>query len=103
MLKKLNCWEFKNCGREEGGVNTEEFGICPASQSMEFDEVNDGINGGRFCWVVEGTVCNGELQGNRMDKLKDCLNCDFLKTVNQEQGRDFALTLKQILEKFYSP
>ncbi len=26
----LNCWEFKGCGREEGGRNAHERGICPA-------------------------------------------------------------------------
>ena len=99
MLKKINCWEFKNCGREEGGVITDKFGVCPAAQSMEFDEVNGGVSGGRFCWGIDGTVCHGELQGNRIEKLKDCLECDFLKNVNQEEGRDFKLTPKQCSEK----
>jgi len=99
MLEKLNCWEFKNCGREEGGVSADEFGVCPAAQSTKFDEANYGINGGRFCWGIDGTVCDGKLQGNRIEKLKDCLACDFLKNVNQEEGRDFKLTPKQCSEK----
>ncbi|MGD0283853.1 MAG: two-CW domain-containing protein, partial [Dissulfurispiraceae bacterium] len=26
----MNCWEFKKCGREMGGVNIEQLGVCPA-------------------------------------------------------------------------
>jgi hypothetical protein len=24
----INCWEFKNCGREKDGVNEKELGQC---------------------------------------------------------------------------
>ena len=26
----MNCWEFKKCGREGGGVKSIELGTCPA-------------------------------------------------------------------------
>ena len=99
MLEKINCWEFKNCGREQGGVHADEFGVCPAAQSIEFDEVNYGKNGGRFCWGIEGTFCDGKLQGSRIEKLQDCLACNFLKNVNEDEGRSFTLTPIQLLEK----
>jgi hypothetical protein len=91
-MKKINCWEFFNCGREPGGEKVEELGICPAAISTEFEGVNDGEHGGRFCWVVAGTFCKGEVQGTNAKKFKDCINCDFLKYVNEENGREFILT-----------
>jgi hypothetical protein len=27
---KVNCWEFKKCGRESQGPNAAELGVCPA-------------------------------------------------------------------------
>ena len=27
---KLNCWEFKKCGREPGGTNASQRETCPA-------------------------------------------------------------------------
>jgi len=29
--KKKNCWEFMKCGREPGGVNAIELGVCRAA------------------------------------------------------------------------
>ncbi|MFQ6113174.1 MAG: two-CW domain-containing protein [bacterium] len=43
LLRKLNCWEYKNCGREKGGVLAEVLGECPVSTAMKFDGLNDGI------------------------------------------------------------
>lgn len=31
MGMKLNCWEFKKCGREPGGLKARERGACPAT------------------------------------------------------------------------
>jgi len=28
---KLNCWEFKKCGRQPGGPKVAELGVCPAT------------------------------------------------------------------------
>lgn len=28
-MAKLNCWEFKKCGRETGGLKIKEMGVCP--------------------------------------------------------------------------
>lgn len=27
---KINCWDFKSCGKEANGKHVREFGICPA-------------------------------------------------------------------------
>ncbi|MEA4925909.1 MAG: hypothetical protein VB084_11425 [Syntrophomonadaceae bacterium] len=72
-----NCWEFKRCGREIGGHNTEELGVCPVAQCIQFDGANDGHNAGRLCWAILGTLCDGAVQNEFEDKLKKCLRCDF--------------------------
>ena len=28
-MKKRNCWEVKQCGREPGGTHEKDLGICP--------------------------------------------------------------------------
>ncbi len=30
-MGKLNCWDFKKCGRQSGGEKAHELGVCPAS------------------------------------------------------------------------
>lgn len=62
----MNCWEFKNCGREREGFRAEELGACPAYPDH-----------GRHCARVAGTLCNGKVQGVFAVKLADCLRCDF--------------------------
>jgi hypothetical protein len=85
-LKRLNCWEYKNCGREPGGRNVEELGICPATIDTTFDGLNCGKNGGRICWAVAGTFCDGEVQGSFAEKQVSCLSCDFFLLVRAEEG-----------------
>jgi hypothetical protein len=83
---KLNCWEFKQCGREPGGANS-QFGSCPAASEKKLDKVHGGKNAGRSCWVVAGTLCNGEVQGTFAKKYSGCEKCDFYNKVwKEEQG-----------------
>jgi hypothetical protein len=90
-MKKLNCWEYYSCGREIGGVNTKELGVCPASTHPQNPEINGGTNSGRYCWTVSGTLCDAKIQGNIEDKLLNCINCSFFKSVNYDEGREFTL------------
>ncbi len=62
-MKKKNCWEYKRCGREPGGVKVHELGECKAATEEKLDGVHDGENGGRACWVIAGTMCGGKVQG----------------------------------------
>jgi eukaryotic-like serine/threonine-protein kinase len=87
-MNSLNCWEFKACGRETGGPNVAELGICPASTDTRFHGVNDGINAGRMCWCVAGTFCDGQVQGSVAGKKESCLLCDFFKSVEKEEEQD---------------
>jgi hypothetical protein len=82
---KTNCWEFKKCGREPGGINVNHLGICPASTERRVNGINHGKNGGRCCWAVTGTLCGGVVQGTFSLKLDSCMVCAFYKTVFNEE------------------
>jgi hypothetical protein len=90
-MKPKNCWEVMKCGREPNGKN-ENLGICPATQPSEYSGINKGENGGRFCWAFAGTFCEGEIQGSVAKKMNNCLDCAFLKIVEEEEGKKFILT-----------
>lgn len=89
--KKADCWDFTECGREPGGKNTAELGICPAATEELYDGINGGKNGGRFCWAVTSTLCGGIQQGTFARKLENCLKCDFFLKVQKDEGRNFIL------------
>ena len=77
------------CGRQPNGEKVEEFGICPATTDSTLDGINSGNNAGRCCWKVAGTYCNGKMQGTTASKIADCIECDFFKAVQKEEGHDF--------------
>ena len=91
-MAKLNCWEFKKCGREPLGAKAKELGVCPASTESRTQGVNGGKRGGRACWAVAGTLCGGKVQGTHAAKEGQCTACDFFRSVRQEEGVDFAGT-----------
>lgn len=97
-MKKVNCWEFKKCGREKGGDRVSELGICPSAEMARADGLHDGQNGGRVCWAIAGTFCNGKIQGSFVTKVSTCISCDFYQMVSTEEG-DQLITAKLILEK----
>ncbi|MFX1452789.1 MAG: two-CW domain-containing protein [Promethearchaeota archaeon] len=86
-----NCWEFKKCGRQVGGEKVGEFGICPAVTDNSANTINHGKNGGRICWAISGTFCNGEKQGTYAKKCLTCVACDFFNFVQKEEGHNFVL------------
>jgi hypothetical protein len=85
IRERINCWEFKRCGREPGGRNVHHLGVCPATTAEGLDGLHGGINGGRACWFVAGTLCNGDIQGTDARKYKSCIYCDFYKKVKEEE------------------
>lgn len=95
-IKKLNCWEFKNCGCQPGGANVENMGICPASTQKSCDGLNYGKNAGRICWTAAGTFCGGEVQGSFANKLICCLECDFFAKVKEEEKQNFKFLLPNL-------
>lgn len=91
-MKKRNCWEFKNCGREPGGTHERDLGICPVAVEVRLDGQHEGKNAGRSCWVIAGTLCKGVLQGTFAQKYKSCETCDFYLKVKQEEAHKFVLS-----------
>ena len=91
MIKKLNCWEYNECGRNPKGHNVEEFGVCPSSVARHSDNLNCGTNGGRICWTINNTFCKGTEQGSAEDKFGNCTDCDFYKYIRAEEGNNFKL------------
>jgi len=69
---KLNCWEFKRCGRQLGGLHIHDPGRCPATLEERLDDTHGGVNAGRACWVVAGTFCRDEVQGTFAQKFESC-------------------------------
>jgi len=91
-MKKLNCWEYKKSGREPGG-NRKDLGICPSAITTRLNGIHGGTNAGRACWVVAGTMCGGSVQGVFARKYETCEQCDFYKTVVEEEGAQYVLSM----------
>lgn len=70
----MNCWEFKDCGRQKGGHSVDEHGVCPAYPGH-----------GRHCARIAGTLCNGKVQGVFAMKLHDCLVCNFYNSEHYDR------------------
>lgn len=56
---KKSCWELKDCPEER-------MHECP---SWEF-------RAGKFCWMINGTHCEGVIQDNWEKKMAMCRPCD---------------------------
>jgi hypothetical protein len=85
-MPKVNCWEWKKCGRQPAGPKVAELGVCPAAVENRVHGANSGRNGGRACWAVAGTLCGGKVQGTIAAKLSNCMQCDFYQLVAREEG-----------------
>ena len=83
---RQNCWEYMNC---RNGRKSQE--TCPAMTEMRAHRLNRGTNGGRVCWAVEGTRCYGKVQGTYAEKVLICSDCDFRRTVEEEEWPSFRL------------
>ncbi len=91
--RKLNCWEYKKCGRQPQGPRIRDMGLCPASIEVALDDTHEGTNAGRVCWVISGTLCKGEVQGTFAHKYKNCESCDFYQLVRREEGPNFIYSI----------
>jgi len=95
----MNCWEYKKCGREINGNNVESLGVCPVSTETKANGIHKGENGGRCCWAIAGTLCDGEVQGSFVHKALNCLKCDFYQNVIKEEGANKCVKPVDILKK----
>ena len=71
------------CGRGPGSPPGE---ICPASTEARLNGIHGGVNAGRSCWIVAGTLCaDGMVAGKFAKKMETCFNCAFYRLVRNEE------------------
>lgn len=75
-IVKMNCWEHFGCQKES----------CAAHDETRLHGVHGGHNAGRSCWVVAGTRCGGQVQGDHAQKIGNCMKCDFYLSVAREES-----------------
>ena len=85
MGKKINCWEYRNCGVEPGGIFAEIYGECPVPRMMKYDGVNGGRGAGRVCWKVMNNAALKEPFICRNSRIS-CFQCEFFIRVKNEEG-----------------
>lgn len=90
--KKINCWQYKMCGREPGSPTSMKRGVCPAATEGSLDGIHGGQCAGRACWVVTGSLCGGKVQGSFATKFTACEDCDFYKLVKSEEKHSFKMS-----------
>ncbi|MBF0176662.1 MAG: hypothetical protein HQL63_07435 [Magnetococcales bacterium] len=75
---KMNCWEFKACGREKH---------CPAGRNEDYDGILGGKNGGRFCAFVPGTLSRDYAVRTQEGKFSECVGCEFYKELLEDSAK----------------
>lgn len=90
MSQKLNCWQYKNCGRERGGLLADVLGVCPVSVCAKLDGLNEGRAGGRACWKVPQASMRCERTASGLGK--PCHQCAFYLRVQYEQAEPEVAT-----------
>jgi len=88
-MDKLNCWDIKKCGREQGGKKASKLGVCPASTFISKNGVNGGTNAGRTCWSADRTICCAKTQGTYSSKLESCVGCEVFLVITAEEGLNY--------------
>lgn len=91
--RKLNCWEFKNCGREKNGLLSDVLGECPVAAALRLDGTNGGQAAGRACWTVSPDGCPGSGIGGQRIR---CHECDFYRRVVFEEEEGVAGKFSQL-------
>ncbi|MBS1151202.1 MAG: hybrid sensor histidine kinase/response regulator, partial [Myxococcaceae bacterium] len=97
-----------HCGRQAGGSNARQQGICPAGVDVATPGPNRGLGGGRICWSVAGTYCTSPTGNDAQSTRVSCTGCEVFKQVQQEEGAAFELLApghtahQALLEQFTS-
>ncbi len=75
-MKQIRCWEYMKCGRQPGGRRVEQLGKCPAASFTQTE-----------CWLIAGTLCNGEVQGTYAQKYETCIVCDYYNKMQEYKAK----------------
>ena len=86
---KKNCWEVKACERCTTILGDDS---CPVCKESKLNGVHGGVNGGRACWTISHTKCEGTTQGTFGNKFVNCMECDFYNLVKAEEESSFQLS-----------
>ena len=78
------------CRKNVSGFTSDEFGVCPAVTCKTLNGIHGGMNGGRSCWMVTGTMCGNKIQGDCQYKAENCVQCIFYHQVKKEEGGKYA-------------
>jgi PAS domain S-box-containing protein len=80
MKKKMKCWEFLECTQTD----------CPAYQSDKLE-----------CWLIPGTRCRSQIQGEFLEKMDLCLECEhFEENLHEESMRETLKVANQQVSEF---
>jgi hypothetical protein len=86
MVKRINCWEFMQCGKGPGGNGNSESALCPVARQSIAGGFNHGFNGGRICWLIADRQCNETLVCSPEQDSRSCDSCEFHARVKSEEG-----------------
>lgn len=86
IMSMENCWEVLKCGREPGGTRVDERGPCVATTFVPADGFLGGVNGGRACMFLSGTLCHGSQQRTAEEKEEACQKCKFHRRLTHRHG-----------------
>ncbi|MBW1896169.1 MAG: response regulator, partial [Deltaproteobacteria bacterium] len=75
MGHRLKCWEYFECGKGE----------CQVYQSKDFK-----------CWLVTGTLCRNEIQGEYLEKMEMCLRCEVFRVNMDVQSMEQTIKVLAI-------
>jgi len=92
MSKKLNCWEYVNCGREKNGIMVPILGECKVISEMKYDGLNSGVGAGRACWMTLNKNCVMQ----KTKQISCCYDCQFYKRVLFEEEEHIEHKLEPV-------
>lgn len=95
--KKLNCWDYFDCGREISNKARKDS-VCNVSIISSQNGINGGECAGRHCWTIDGSYCmtsfankiGGMEVGTVRHKEEHCAKCNFRKLVRDEEGASYT-------------
>lgn len=65
-FKPIRCWKIMGCSKKD----------CPAYSSKDY-----------HCWLLVGTMCGGEVQGEFAKKYETCFDCKVFRIISKEPVR----------------
>ena len=67
---------------------------CPVCRAAKLHGTHGGVNGGRACWTIPHTKCDGSSQGTVGNKSATCIKCDFYNMVKEEEKESFQFSIE---------